>query len=153
MRVTSHFVVVALSLCLVFCAPLPIDQSPTPFRLEPQFSIPTSIPDTLLYLEFIVGPDGRPEAGTLRFVDARNDPVQYPQAPAFLDSVWAAVRQWEYTPAQFQGGPIRALVRQPVIHRRTPKPDTVSVQSLPNKGLLQTGPSQPLFSLAWRAHR
>jgi hypothetical protein len=151
--VTSRFVVFALTLGLVVCTPLPIDQSPTPLRLEPQFSIPTAIPDTVLYLEFIVGPDGRPEAGTLRFVDARNRPVQYPQAPAFLDSVWAAVRQWEFTPAQYQGAPIRALVSQPVIHRWIPQADTVSVHSLPNKGLLQTGARRPLFSLAWRVRR
>jgi hypothetical protein len=88
--------------------------SPVAVRLEPLFEIPAAIPDSVIYLDFIVGTDGRPEAGTLRLVDSQRLAHPQPGVPEFEDRVWEAVKHWQYQPGRLNGVPVRVLITQPV---------------------------------------
>jgi hypothetical protein len=108
-------------------------------RREPVFEIPPEVQDSVIYLEFMIGTDGRPEPGSLRVVDAAHRPRSYPEAPGFEQQIWEAVKHWEFQPARLHGSPVRVLVTQPVVRRRPAAPDSASSRSLPNRRLKLAG--------------
>jgi hypothetical protein len=54
---------------------------------------------------FIVGPDGRPEPGTIKLVRSSG-------GSSFTEAVLASVPSWTYSPAMLHGQPVRQLVTE-----------------------------------------